>query len=132
MLLEGTTEFCASAMVWSPDSQQVAFLNMPGETALREAWVINRDGTDPHMVHSFERPLEPWEVAWSPDGRQIVCWYGDGDKEQGLLINADGGGEPKMIPQMPWSWLPNLWPQAGGDNSAPPPHIRTPAGWQKL
>ena len=115
MLLEGTTEFCASAMVWSPDSQQVAFLNMPGETALREAWVINRDGTDPHMVHSFERPLEPWEVAWSPDGRQIVCWYGDGDKEQGLLINADGGGEPKMIHEMPWSWLPNFWPQWGGE-----------------
>jgi hypothetical protein len=89
---------------------------MPGEAALREAWVINRDGTDPRVVYSFER-LEWGKAAWSPDGRQIVCWYMDGDKEKGLFINADGSGEPKMIEKMdrmPWPWLPNFWPQWGG------------------
>jgi Tol biopolymer transport system component len=113
-LLEGSSEFCAVAMVWSPDNQQVAFLNTPGETAPREIWVINRDGTDPRVVYSFEQPLEPWEVAWSPGGRQIACWYGGDGKDKGLLVNADGSGEPKMIDRMPWLWLPHFWPQWGG------------------
>jgi ABC-type branched-subunit amino acid transport system substrate-binding protein len=123
-LLEGSPEFCAVAMVWSPDSQQIAFLNTPGETAPREIWVINRDGTDPRVVYSFEQPLEPWEVAWSPGGRQIACWYGEDGKDKGLLINADGSGEPKMIEgmdRMPWSWLPHFWPRWGGEKEVPPP-----------
>jgi len=120
MLLAGSDKFCATNMAWSPDSQQIAFLNTPGETTPREIWVVNRDSTDAHVVRSFER-LEWGEVAWSPDGRRIACWYGDADKKKGLLINADGSGEPQMIDKMPWSWLPNFRPQWGGKGEAPPP-----------
>ena len=125
MLLEGSEKFCAVAMVWSLDSQQVAFLNTPDdETAPREIWVINRDGTDPRVVYSFKRPLDWWDVAWSPDGRRIACLYGEGGKTKGLLIKADGSGEPELIERedrMPWSWLPNFWPQWGGEKKAPLP-----------
>jgi ABC-type branched-subunit amino acid transport system substrate-binding protein len=120
MLLEGSGEFCAMVMVWSRDSQRIAFLNRPDKSAPQEVWVINRDGTDHRVVHSFER-LEWGNIAWNPDGRQIACWYGDGSKEESILINADGSGEPKRIEEMLWSWLPNFWPQWGGEMGAPPP-----------
>jgi serine/threonine protein kinase/Tol biopolymer transport system component len=120
MLLESSGEFCAMAMMWSRDSQRIAFLNRPDKSALREIQVINRDGTDHRVVHSFER-LEWGNIAWNPDGRQIACWYGDGSKEEGLLINADGSGEPKRMDRMPWSWLPNFWPQWSEGEFVPPP-----------
>jgi Tol biopolymer transport system component len=122
MLLEGTEKFCAVMMAWSPDSQQIAFVNIHDvDTAPPEVWVINRDGTDARVVYSFERPLELWEVAWSPDGQRIACWYEEDGKGKGLLINADGSGEPKVIDEMPWAWLPNFWPQWGGEKKVPPP-----------
>jgi ABC-type branched-subunit amino acid transport system substrate-binding protein len=76
------------------------------------------------VVYSFERVEWLGEVAWSPDGQRIACWYGEDGKEKGLLINADGSGEPQIIEgmdRMPWSWLPNFWPQWGGEELAPPP-----------
>jgi ABC-type branched-subunit amino acid transport system substrate-binding protein/Tol biopolymer transport system component len=117
MLLEGSDEFCAVAMAWSPDSRQIAFWDV----TLSEIWVINRDGTDPRVVYSFEQPPEWVGVAWNPDGRQIACWYQDTGGEKGFLINADGSGEQKMIGEMPWSWHPNFWPQWGGEKEMPPP-----------
>jgi len=123
MLLEGSEKFCAVAIAWSPDSQQITLLNTSGETAPREVWVVNRDGTDPRVVYSFERPLELWEVAWNPDGRQIACWFDDDGKVKALLINADGSGEPKRVDRVPWSWLPNFWPPWGGEAEVPPPPL---------
>jgi serine/threonine protein kinase/Tol biopolymer transport system component len=116
MLLSRSDRFCAVAMVWSPNSQRIAFLNKSEGAPNHEVWVVNRDGTDPQVVHSFERPLEPHEVAWSPDGRRVACWLGDGGELKALLINADGSGEPQVIEgdRIPWFWLPNFWPQWGG------------------
>jgi len=123
-LLAGSGEFCASNIAWSPDSQRIAFPNTfgPGEeTAHWEVWGVNRDGTNARMVYPFEQPLRWMEAAWSPDGRQIACWYNEGGKMKGLLVNADGSGEPKVIDEMPWSWLPNFWPQWEGEIEVPPP-----------
>ena len=113
-LLEGSDKLCALMMAWSPDSQRIAFANAPGEAAPAEVWIVNRDGTDPHAVYSFEQPLEWGTVTWNPDGWQIACWYQDSGGEKGLLLNADGSGEPNMIDEMPWSWFPHFWPQWGG------------------
>ena len=114
MLLEGSEKFCTAMTAWSPDSQQIALPNTfgPGEeTAHYEVWVVNRDGSDPRVVYSFEQLLKWMDVAWSPDGQQIACSYDDRDGREALLINADGSGEPKVIDETPWSWLPNFWPQ---------------------
>lgn len=130
-LLEGTDEFCAVVMVWSPDSQQVAFSNFVGGVH-REVWVVNHDGTNPHLVHSFDRPLEGMDLAWNPDGRQIACLFGKGGEEKGLLINADGSGEKTVEKDMMKklrSWLPNFWPQWGSEKREmpPPPPLPTSA-----
>ena len=119
LLLADSVQFCAVMMVWSPDGQQIAFLNTP-EGMLPDIWTVNRDGTDPRVVHSFERSQEPGEVAWNPDGRQIACWYGENGKSKTLLINADGSGEPKTVERKDERlrpWLPSFWPQWGGEPS---------------
>ena len=111
--LAGLEELCAVGMAWSPDSQQIAFLNTSGGIP-SEIWVVNRDGTAPRAVHSFERSQEPGEVTWNPDGRQIACWYSESGKDKTLLINADGSAEPQTIEgkeNQLRSWLPNSWPQ---------------------
>lgn len=114
-LLTNSETFCALHIAWSPNSRQIAFLNMPKEL-VREMWVINQDGTSPHVVHTFERHLEAWGVAWSHNARQFACWYNENGKSKLLLLKADGSGEPEIIEaedQMPWSWRSDFWPQWG-------------------
>jgi Tol biopolymer transport system component len=119
-LLEGSpARFCAEFPAWSSDSQRITLSNTlePGaETARREIWVVNRDGSDPRTVYTFAQPTEWVQVAWSPDGRQIACWYRESGEEKALLINADGSGEPQPMERdkIPRSWFPDFWPPWGG------------------
>ncbi len=117
MILEGGSDkFCSKPMAWSPDSQQIAVPSIPiDKTAPSEVWVVNQDGTNPRVIYSFKWTPNWMYVAWSPDGRQIACWYREGDQERGLLINTDGSGEPQVIDKTPLSWRPNFWPQWGGE-----------------
>jgi dipeptidyl aminopeptidase/acylaminoacyl peptidase len=112
-LLGGTPDFCATAMSWSPDGQQIVFSGP--QSAL---WVVNRDGSDSGRIYSFDQPMEWVEfTGWSPDGRQIACQYWDGSEHHAVLINADGGGEKQTLEydEVPWSWFPNYWPQWHGE-----------------
>jgi serine/threonine protein kinase/Tol biopolymer transport system component/ABC-type branched-subunit amino acid transport system substrate-binding protein len=132
-LIEWAETFCASAMTWSPDSQQIAFVNMhEAGAAPREVWVVNRDGSDAHAVYTYEGPLDWAFPAWSPDGRRLAVWYHKGDIQEGFLINADGSGGARKIKTMPWSWLHVFWPQWGGQplSAAPDPwgQVVVPAG----
>ena len=107
-------EICVVELNWAPNSQQIAF--MGHERTLfpptYEVWVINRDGTAPQVVHAFERRPDYAGVFWSPDGRGIVCAHAyDGEEMRLLLISADGIGEPHLIDELPFWWLPNFWPQ---------------------
>jgi hypothetical protein len=47
-------------------------------------------------------------VAFSPYGEKIA--FIDGDC-QSYLINADGSGEPELIPEFPWEWTGQVSPQ---------------------
>ena len=107
-------EFCAIQGVWSPDNQWIAFRRY-SELLPEEVWIVNRDGTDPHPIHTFEESQKPGEIAWNPDGQQVACWYTEGGRESVLLIDAFGDAEPKVIQETPdrriRTWLPNFWPQ---------------------
>ncbi len=115
-LVAGAEEFCAIGIAWKPDSRVIAFWNVPGDQAInRTIWVINRDGTGRKVIRSFEQPVEWGNLAWSPDGQHIVFWYEAGGQGQGLLINAEGRGEPEVIEryeEMPWPWFSWHWPPA--------------------
>jgi DNA-binding SARP family transcriptional activator len=116
MLLGDTDLFIVGAMAWSPDSEQIAFWKTTDKGAflLDEVWIINRDGTAPRAVYPLEESRGgAGALAWSPDGRQIVCHYIEFDEEKVLLINADGSGEAQVKNEMPWPWFANFWPQWG-------------------
>lgn len=105
-------EFCTEVPTWSPDSQQIAFLYFQGGLA-RGIWVINRDGSDPHEVYTFERrPERGWGV-WSPDGRQILSCYEEDGEWPCILVNADGSGEAQRVDWDPYWWSASFWPRWG-------------------
>ncbi|MGC9358386.1 MAG: BTAD domain-containing putative transcriptional regulator, partial [Anaerolineae bacterium] len=111
-------EFCVSDLSWSPDSQQIAFLGQRCPLLplfpLREVWVINRDGTDPRIVHTFAQQPDSAFVHWEPDGLGLVCDHTYGDEPPMYLrIDSSGSGEPFLINVLPFEWNPNYWPQWG-------------------
>ena len=113
-LFGGSEQLCIGGSMWSPNSQQIAFVSHECTLAapFKKVWIINRDGTAPQAVHAFERRPDHATVYWSHDGRDIVCEHTyDGEGTRLLLINADGIGEPYLIDELPFWWMPDHWPQ---------------------
>ncbi|GAB4544939.1 MAG: hypothetical protein Kow0063_38830 [Anaerolineae bacterium] len=109
----GSDSLCASMMVWSPDSQKIAFLSLHDMArGPRTIHVLPRQEEEPRVVYTFEEPIEWARVAWSPDGERLAVWSQPAAGEQKtFLVNADGSGQMQEIEEMPWSWMPNFWPQ---------------------
>lgn len=111
-------KFCIGELNWAPNSRQIAFLGQecPPMPALpnREVWVINRDGTAPRVVHTFERRPNAATVHWEPDSLGLICDHTYGDEGPRFLrIDPKGIGEPFLIDVLPFGWHPNYWPQWG-------------------
>jgi DNA-binding SARP family transcriptional activator len=103
-------------VVWSPDSQRIIFLRAVSEAGFSrdEVWGVNRDGSDSRLLYSPERPTgAEVKLAWSPDGQQVGCFFLGESVGGGLLIDADGGGEPQAVEEVPVWWFPDHWPLWG-------------------
>jgi Tol biopolymer transport system component len=72
----------ASSPSWSPGGTHVAFVRRG------DPWIVARDGTGEKRVVEFERPQ--LGVAWSPDGRWLVC--APVDRGELMLVRPDGSG----------------------------------------
>ncbi|MBN1937914.1 MAG: protein kinase [Anaerolineae bacterium] len=119
LLLDAADLFCAAQVSWSPDGQRIAFHSVTATPS--EIWVVNRDGSDLHLVRSLETSIQGvGQAGWSPDGQQIAGWYDLGDVLRAFIINADGSGEIQITEgaDIPWSWFPCYWPQWEGVPSA--------------
>ncbi len=111
-------KFCLGELKWSPNSQQIAFLGQECPRAPahpnREVWLINRDGTTAHVVHTFGQKPDDVRLYWDQNGLAIVCEYTYGDEGPRFLhIDSTGNGEPFLIDVLPREWGPNYWPQWG-------------------
>jgi Tol biopolymer transport system component len=115
-LFDKSEKPCVGNLAWSPNSQQIAFVGhgCTPVSAPEEVWVVNRDGADPRVVHSFEWQSDQAEVLWSDDGQKILCAHRYEDKETTLLISASGVGEPSTMDRLPYWWHLTFWPQWGG------------------
>jgi hypothetical protein len=103
-------------VAWSPDSQQITFLRVASEAGFLgdEVWVVNRDGSEPRLLYSLERPPgAEIRLAWSPDGQQVGCFFLGKSVGGGLLIDADGSGEPQAVEEVPVWWFYDHWPPWG-------------------
>jgi hypothetical protein len=114
-LLGSHDYFVDLAMIWSPDSRRIAFLNRIGPPPIHplEIWTVNADGSDLRLVYAFEEPPHCELVGWTPDGEQIACVRDLGHEIAALLISANGSGKVETLDHIPQSWSPNYWPLWG-------------------
>ena len=108
----GTDEYCVGGVAWSPDSQQIAFVDWYTPDDIQEVRVIGRDGSDPHLATSFEQGVDWRFVVWDRDGSRLACLYGSENWSEGVAFDLDGS-HPEFIPEghLPWHWLHDHWPQ---------------------
>jgi DNA-binding SARP family transcriptional activator len=114
--LLATGKLPSREVVWSPDSQRIIFLRAASEAGFSrdEMWVVNRDGSDPRLLYSLEHPTDAEvRLAWSPDGQQVGCFFLGRSEGNGLLIDADGSGEPQAVEEVPVWWFSDHWPLWG-------------------
>ncbi|MBN1992372.1 MAG: protein kinase [Anaerolineae bacterium] len=130
-LLPGDDRFCVSIPAWSPDSRQIAFLNSPDdETIPYEILILDPNQPAPKVVHSFDRPVEPFLITWNPDGQQLAIWFAGDAQPRIVLVNINGSGEPKLIEgEMleilnPWTWIPSYWPRWAGKQTVVRPPVQ--------
>ena len=90
----------SSGPAWSPDGDRIAFTRQSeGEGGVIEtdAYVMDSDGSEERrLTHGGESYFS----AWLPDGDQIAVARDGGDPFLGsiVLVNADGSGEPLLLP----------------------------------
>lgn len=98
--------------IWSPDDSQIAFLACGEQTTCDEnvIYMINTDGSSLHELTTTD--LDPWMIAWSPDGRSLAVIADDERYTGGVLYELDIKTgirtalfkleEPSMISQLSW------------------------------
>lgn len=63
-LTQNAGDFCPR---WSPDGRQIAFVHYISDSATRDLWLMQSDGTGQHLLVPHSSC-----AAWSPDGRQLA------------------------------------------------------------
>lgn len=96
--------------IWSPDDSQIAFLSKSGGPTDQHAiYTISLDGSN--LQRLIETDLDPWMIAWSPDGESLAI-YADDELYNGVLyeLNIKSGEitalfkveEPNHISHLSW------------------------------
>ncbi len=111
-----SADLCATSIAWSPDGRWIAFLEggMPDGSRPSTIRAFERDGSDSRIVYTFSQPVNHGQVAWSPDGQQIFVLYNTGgNRDNALLLDAEGKGAMEQGTEIPVSWMPDFYPQWG-------------------
>ena len=108
---------------WSPDGSTIAFtrwpdVRIPGSMCLElgvaisfpfdfrtEVWFIDVDGGNlrPLRDSAGNATYGAWP-AWSPDGKQLAFYGGDGYEERIDVVSADGSGVVTVVQRDPPQW----------------------------
>jgi TolB protein len=90
-------------LVWSPDSQKVAFVERLPDAKSR-IWVAKVEGGEPvALTDGKTRDDMP---AWSPDGKYLVFVAERNGDTDLWLMRADGSGQTRLTMAKGADWLP--------------------------
>ena len=77
--------------VISPKSKYIAYMNQTSPPLRQELQMINLDGTGHRVLHRFKEG-ESFKIhAWTPDGKQILGGFWNGDKDQLVAFSIEDG-----------------------------------------
>ena len=91
--------------VISPGSTHVAYMNQFGPQT--ELQLIKMDGTGHRVLHRFKEGEEVKLHSWTPDGKQILGGFWNGDKDQLVAFSIENGSM-QVIHAFEFFW--NGWP----------------------
>jgi Tol biopolymer transport system component len=96
-------EIAASWPAWSADGKQIVFNEGPADAGgVGEIWLMNFDGSNPHLLLAEEGFVEQ-RPSFSPDGTRVVFGrcdlsLGEGDSCGIFTIGSDGHGLKTIVP----------------------------------
>lgn len=104
---------CATEITWSPDSHWIAFLEVGMRDGSRPSTIriYDRGGNDSQIVYTFSKQVILGRIAWSPDGKQIFCFYNAGEQDHTILLDVQKQSVVKEGVEFPMSWFANFYPQ---------------------
>jgi Tol biopolymer transport system component/TolB-like protein len=83
----------------SPDGKQIAFVRR-FEKETSALFLVNADGTGERTLAAFEQPIRLGEsVAWSPDGKVIVCRELSNGYQNALAVQVADGTSAPILPK---------------------------------
>jgi len=89
--------------VISPKSKYVAYLNQTSPPLKHELQLIKIDGTEHRVLHRFKEGEEFKIHTWTPDGKQILGGFWNGDKDQ-LVAFSIKDGDMQVIHIFDFFW----------------------------
>jgi Tol biopolymer transport system component len=103
-----TEKAYATALVWSPDSSQVAYYN-PTSTKMGIV-VAGLDGSRSLIENpALTIPNVGWNLAWTPDGKQLVVY--DYKQKALVSVSTDGKEVSPLVSVTGWvsrmAWSPD-------------------------
>jgi serine/threonine protein kinase/Tol biopolymer transport system component len=105
-----------TAVSFSPDGSQLAFLRGYPDDGMSAVIVANADGSNQRKLATRKRPMQfpLLGLAWSPDGRTIVATGANDGRLRGEVVAVDvATGAERLLPTPDWrqvsrvAWLPD-------------------------
>ncbi len=107
-----STSWIIQNPIWSPNDSQITFLSSGEHATYKNAiYTINLDGSNLHELITVD--LDPWMIAWSPDGESLAVYTDDELYAGGVLYELDIKTgkrtalfkieEPNSISHLSWS-----------------------------